>query len=876
MDQDTLPDPATFQNILEGISVSDQEIGNACRNQIEFLRINHLKALFELCAAAIQQPNATKTVLYNSLVVLNRALKPDYQISLTDVRKQWFSDDYQKAREYTKFSVVECVKSEWIEVRNQAALAISYLLIIELEKWSDLFPFFVNQLYSESCPGSAKSGIIATFTEVFQNGYVFNPNTKLEEIPKEFYGLGQFILVQLGSDIHDEQIHLQCLQCIYSMIDTIPQFFKEINFINQLLHTLELRFPSATERLYRRFHYLMFLIFKKFHDFDSSFMKIVFELTVKGFKSLYRSISMDFWGYIYLYEKKNLPSDGRPPFFNTLTAAQHLVPLLLGNIQDIIEPENDQYNDPDALDWNHFAVWTLKRFLKADIYVQTANSQKLNILPMIIQFLDFYMDQEDSMVVSLICLYGLQAICLNKKNHTEMLDSYLPKQFNYILYKCNHPTQRVSTVALMLLCSFIKTYNILASKNDFAQQIFHLVLGLIDREDLIINEQAVKLIATCASSFPIDTVPSFYGNYIEIFNKMNKSPFYIDSNLVSHPYKILYVLFTNIINHSESLKSSLPELNKCALSLLTLMLDQLRQSFGLMIQYQYQLSSAILRLITCLIKFLGESSSNFIENIIQTFVDIINHHDSLIEDALNVLAIIFSSCRNNFIRYQAPILDCLQRCISIPNPSIIGSTAFTIGLFFKFAKSMGYDYVVQPTQKLFNLLLDPYVDNRRSYYAQVVYSIALIIEGVGKLIPLNYRDEYLNKILTLSGAPFNPNNADEMEEIVLMFGSVSYGLKALITVFNDEEGFMQRFESQRKRNKIILYLIQIAKLKAYSEETMFNHFGLLLKFINITGSKFNVSLHNAYIKNFVQRGEESHDVNLKLIAKRISSELDRM
>ena len=111
------------------------------------------------------------------------------------------------------------------------------------------------------------------------------------------------------------------------------------------------------------------------------------------------------------------------------------------------------------------------------------------------------------------------------------------------------------------------------------------------------------------------------------------------------------------------------------------------------------------------------------------------------------------------------------------------------------------------------------MDNTRDYYADVVHSIALIIEGLKSRFPEKARDSYVNKLIELSRVPIDFSDQDEVEEKTSVLYKVAYGFYVLLTVYKDDKEFLGifRIQSKQKKNVITEFLKFIGANEFYKK-----------------------------------------------------------
>ena len=877
MAESDVPNLDQFRAILSNLSSQNQQIGQEARAAIDYLQATKLRDLILLCAMEIETYFSNENIVFFALIVLNRALKPNPAIPRTIVLNSWMSQEFEQARNLTKSSLINCIRSGTEMVQNQAALTITYVLSIELELWSDLLSYLVNRLISNESSINEKLGILSTFIEIFSSRLIFYSSIKPEFLPECFKTLTYFLLSSISITNLSNQICLKCTACLYEEITCIPQFFENVNIILEILNALEKRLPIADNVLYRKFHHIILFLLMSYKDlalqYENQFAQKVFYLIGNGLFSNYRSISIDCLGCIYKREKLT-------GHFDFSHKASHLfTQSLLLNLSEIYEPDEESYNPPDLNNWNYYSSLTLKRFHKVDGIVDHDNQFVLNNT---IRFIQDFTVKENSMHTSLSSLYALDSLCIGKKHHSKLLDETITQYFPYIMIKSKSNYQRVAVQALVVLDKVVKYHSLLFKSLDYSNPIFELITYLIENGDEVVNEYAGYVIRDCALRFDPDTIFELFPQFRNIFNKMISNEDYMKSCNHSIPYMILSDLYQNIhdFTYSKEGKENKEELMKVsAYQLLELTIVKLRESFGLLYDDLIELRASILYLMANVLYYLKNKASSLMENILRLLVDIIYNCNDLTEEALFVMSAVFYNCKENLIAYQQPLLSCMEYAIKIPNPRIIGQTALTLGDFFKNIGSNALSFMEKPTVKLYELMLDPNVDNRKDYYSNVISGIASIISGAGKQFPQNERDIYFQKLKELSQITFDIRNNIEVEEMQKLYSSLAYGYQVLIIRFRDDEEFMNGFiinKGRRKNNCVLIFLQNVYVRKAFSSSNIKVYLKLLDTFIPVFGKRFNAQIQNYNIKQLVIEGQHTQAQETRDLASSLSQIIEEL
>lgn len=857
------PSSEEFQEILDGLFIeSNGTEVNECQMKIDYMLSEEIIDLFGCCANAIEQPCATMLTVFNALIVLKRALSPTSKYSLLTVQKKWLSNEFLQSRNLTKHSVVYCLSHDHLAVRNEAAHCITLILLIEQEGWADLIPYLINTLKEDDICDSLKSGIISTFKEIFSYPWKL---FCFKTIPNELFDFFQFLLFQISYPGLDQDKYIDCAICLESMICQIPNFFMKNNDtvknINDILDALESTFQYSEEKLYRKFHHIMLAILREYYELSDEFMERIAEFALKGLYSNFRSVSIDFWCEVYKLEKNR-----NKQFKHTLIASEKLTRTLLEINLELKDPEQTNYVQPDITDWNHYSCKLLKMFVKAalisDPNIQYEATQL--ILSDIFDFLQFCVDDAEKEMPTLLAFISvMSSICT--RNNPKELNEVLFSNFGFILECCHHPLERVSVNSLMLLNKFIKKDYDTLSSPELAAGIFNTVFDQIHSENEQIIAYLIRIMKNCCINFPIDANIYYYDDYMRIVNEMMSSDFILNCWLNGKAYSILTQYFISFIN-VDTKSHDLTDIMQRGQSWLDEATNYLVTSFGLMVNSLDTLQTEIYFFIGMLIKLLEEKANDLIGKIIEIMLKILNSHPNFIEETFSVLTVITYKNHIKILESIQQIFDLIEFGFNTESPIIIGESALLIGSLFGKLKTQGIPYLESNTSRLFELLNDPNVDNKRDYYGNVVLAVALIIEGVGKqYFPNELKENYIGKLIELSHSRFDVDDYNEMEEISRVFIGVAYGFYVILKVYGDYTIFNSKGPRRNPKNEIVEFLIYVGKNNPLivNQGSILNYLKLIKKFVILTKSIFNIKLNSTWVKRIIEIGKNSDDEKCK-------------
>lgn len=880
------PTPEEFQNILNGLfpqlsndcSPVSMEFMKECHSKIEYMLSHELCDLFGCCASSIQQPNATKVIIFSAIIVLKRALKPSSMTDIKTVRKDWFSPKFSEVRRITKYSIVQCLGSEYDVVRNEAASCVTFLLSIEQDEWGDLIPFLIENLNSNN--SYFKSGIVATFKEIFDSNLFFNDKMTIPSCFARLPELVHFLTFQISYPGLDKEKYLECAECLYLMLVKIPRFFLDDleKSVSLVLNSLGIAFPYAEIELYRKFHFIMLQIFENYFDFPNVFMDRVFDFLVKGLSSNFRATSIDFWNYVYKFEKG--VKYNYEKFHFTKIVSKELVRPFLQMLLDLIYPSNDNYVPNEFPNWNKYLIQVLSGFVKAAI--KTKDTSDNPVIISCIEFINTCRNQEQQTLFSILgAISALNVIC--QEGNPKELTITLNLQFPFIIESCYSTSKRVQINALLLLNKFIRKQRHTVSKEDYKLKIFQVVIDLIpSQDDLVIKIIMEMMIDLCYSLSKLSKLNSFE-KIMEVFQTSLSNEYFFNSEFVGKPYKILSKYFDSIVGsdfesliknmHSRGYNSysmgndskletdyqtNMEKLKSSAKSLLNQSLIDLENSFKLIILSVKLLQSSIFDLIISLLLFLKSEAFDYIEKIFKLMFNIVNFKSDYIEEVYLIIGTICNIAPNKINQYITEILKSIDIGLKSQSPITIGNSAYLIGLVFNTIGVEGGEYLGTSVDLLFSLFTDPHVDNQRDYYSKVIRAIGLIMEGVGSAFQIDKRDTYAQKLIDLILMPINKDDLSQKYEVEQVFSSVAYGFTVLYKNYGNDKRFLEVFKF-KKFNKICLFLKRVYKENVYDKydkSQMEDYICLINQFINTTQSEFNISLSCSEIKSLILDAKE--------------------
>lgn len=859
------PSTEEFQEILDGLFTEGSM--EQCKEKIMYMiseSSQTLNDLFRCCATAIQQPNATKRIIYNALVVLKRPITPSKDTTLDKVREKWFSEPFSESRRLTKESLVMCLTSEFFEVRNEAAHCITYLLIIEQYNWEDLIPFLIKKLDLPTTSGDAKFGIIATFKEIFNTSEIFNPGFEYDQIPSSFADLFMFLVNQLSIEDLDQEIYIECTQCLDNMLTQIPQFFVPdiVNNLQNILSSVEKTFPTAELALFRQYHFLMITIFETFYKFADEFIDRITLFALNGFESDFNAVSIDFWKYFYIVEKKNDYKDEDKFHYFRKESSEKVLDAILNLNLRLKDEENLDYQPPEINDWNYHCSIVMNKIVKASI-IGDPDQNDDKIAENIYNYINYCLNEGEKNLSTLLAIIAaISSICV--KNCHKQCDDYFCEFFPFIIECCQNECPRVSVNSLDVLNKFIRRKFIIASKPEFLEKIFNVVNFQIDSKNEIIISKLIKIMISCSETFQCNVNSEHYKDFYDIVTKMLSNEMILNSNLNGKAYSILNKYFINFNEHIFSDESSIEN----GKALLDFSLDNLRGTLDFMTPEIESLQIEVLYLIQTLIKFLQAEAEAYLEKIIKLILTILKKQ-CFIEDCFTVLTSIAYSNKNKILDFIEPILASIEIGFDTKSPLIIGKSSLLIGAVFFNLGPLGEDYIENSFDQLFRLLEDPDVDNTRDYYADVVHSIALIIEGLKSRFPEKARDSYVNKLIELSRVPIDFSDQDEVEEKTSVLYKVAYGFYVLLTVYKDDKEFLGifRIQSKQKKNVITEFLKFIGANEFYKKRIL-NYLKLINAFVRATESTFCGQIRNNSIYKILEYGLDSKNDKIIGLAKK--------
>lgn len=872
-----------FEYIISNLFCENEELRNQCRSVIDNLLSQNSVLIFLQCSQAALQPNATKITLYNVLVLLKRALINFHQLSYAEARQRWFSGEFQQVREGVKTSSLFCLNSDHVEVRNLAANVITLILEIEKQDWKDFFIYFVDQLCFQNVSSSLKFGIIELMKDVILSDLIFSPNQDPASFPREkLDSLFEYMCSIINLPNLELGVYFQVVECISSWFDKFPQYFLPNleKYVVLILNSLGGSFPFADEKLYRNYHHLMLLLFKKYYQFADNFVKTLANYTMRGFQSQFNFISLDFWASVYQHEKKlhNVVHDlNHDPFHFTRLATEHLYQSYL---YAILNYQQD-VTDPDYLslkDASYLSSRALKRFTKSFLLSDDENYRIL--VTEIQKFIELMNQQEQTLNTIAAQLYAINSTCTIKNGH---LDEFAAMYFLRIIENCKYPNDAIKVIALKVLAKYLKNHvNFCADRNT---AIFDVIdFNLTNRNEKVL-ERTFNLFWACCKYFPTGAKLNVYENLFDLFMKAQSNEFILDSPLNHLPRCIIASFFDSLKEvqmGTEANRQKKENLIVASKKLLNITLADLSKGLGMLLNHQQSYIASCIKLLQQLLNFLGLDCSDCIEGVYKLMVNIIFHLPNYMEDAIFVLITI---CELNIPSLKVPeflesVMNCCQHAMTSGNPYLIGKGALLLGWLFKFMKQMGERFLRDCLPYTFELFIDEKIDNRRDYYANVVGTIGIIIGAVGhSCFPIEYRDQYFEKIIQLSQQRYDTSDANDMEEISVVFVACAIGFTNLLVTYQHDDEFLQRFHYKRYGSivtEFIGYLAPSDTRKAYKESQLMVYLELLENFIKVFESKYNAALNSRKVKRVITDAAESKNPKLKKKGQLLLRILERL
>jgi hypothetical protein len=342
------------------------------------------------------------------------------------------------------------------------------------------------------------------------------------------------------------------------------------------------------------------------------------------------------------------------------------------------------------------------------------------------------------------------------------------------------------------------------------------------------------------------TVSSNLPFFRHLFEKLTASPEVSASDLAQLPYQ----RFGQLIRHTDN--SSIPLI----VELLHQMLDFAPGVFTHQDEGPTGPThrSGFLWLIADICHRLGVSAEQCIDAIMNMILSILRREYlfEVYDDTLDILYVIMDNCPSASALHQGETLGALEAMMNTQSPTTMGKAARVIGTFFLRQGTKALGFVEGPLTKLIELMEDPSVGVKTRYYADVIYGIGLIVDGIRDGLLVEIREVFARRLEVLAVVPIDPDDLGDLEVGAYLFEQIAAGFAVLIRAYgNNNVGFVKSFE----RSCVVRLCQNVNRSMAYNEMTLRAIYEMLKGVARVDPKGVNIFLQGVWVKGLLEAGK---------------------
>lgn len=837
-----------FISQIDNINNPDVSLRQNAEQFLDNFLAEDIISFLSLCSYVINLPESTVNIIYCSLIAINQCVNPIFTHQAKSLREAWLKDEENTMamRNSLKTSLLNCLDSTEVFIRNKAAQLIAIILFIELEEWNDIFSYMVLNFISGSISQQVKNGIRRTFIEIFRLN-MFNPETPADVIPKEFVDLFEFIVEDIKI-LESQQEMLDCVECIEELLRCIPQMFCDKDYVLKVIGAIEATIPKGDIELNRKFHFLMITLIDTYYEIRDQFIDRIIGITYAGMQHKFSHVSISFWHFVAEYEKEKQKN-----FEVTQKAAVCL-------IDPILELMNIEINEDDDLESFSFLILFCAYQVLGNFYNYSPKEISVK--------LKFFIDERlflEDISSQISVLFAICSLCIGGSAFHQTIEAityYLPR----ILCIGNSESNKIKYVTTFTLIRIVKVFPEICQDKEIIQPIFHLLEKGICSEDEGVIRKSFELISLMLKRFRILFIDELYFGFINFFNISLENEFIKENDFIYLPYNMLFYLIkqVSIDNHYDDLMQLLNSLH----IQLAEVLDDFSETTG---NYYIIHQQNVISSMRFLVEKLGKYVIPKLKEIRNQIFLIFNRSKyELYDDALKFLSdSLIIDDPVNVMEYAPTLNELLQKAIQTQNNQTIGFAMLLYGDIFNKVGSQVFYMLEEPLKFMFTLLFDQDAERLSTPYAQVVEAVSQVVGGLKKDFPPDYAQNYVTLLVDLSMVPteYIQSGQCEKEDVISLLDAIFFGFTNM-TIYYRDDPYLRKFE-----RPVINLIKKVYKAKIF-EDRLINVICIYLSWIiPIDGRHLNTQLNHKDILHLLDEGIQVEDKKIRSYAEIIKKKI---
>ena len=828
----SLPSVSEFATEVEKLLVPDLRVRKAAEDNLIQLFNSHAKDLLGLCAQCIVCQGVTDRQIYCALIVMWKCMHgPPFVM----FKKRWLDASFEALRNAIKAGLFECLRSEDVSVRNQAARLLAYVQKCEKDVSTEVFDALNHMVTGGDSVLSQRLGGLQTYKEVIEMKIYDS-----KEIPQEWQEMAKVIVDRIGTEgtgLEGVQI---CCEVLRAFIKQYKAVYYGLDRVGYVLQAIERRLPMANGKICEILYDIMLDLVFEFYREAETFMEKIYHITMEiGVQLGYGIQSLSFWNRLVKQERDRVRRGRGESKGYSKTAAKALVPLCLHVMSRMT-----------GIDYSHEIAWSSCPSAAATRLLHTLiDVSQAECWDMVSKFVEQKMAQEDDSgnFLALSGIFGLIRGYAVSEAH-----QFVARMYPFVCRMTKSPNLSICHLAFRCI------RDVYASESRefygsplYIGQTFQAIAESAARPDKTegILETELSVLELMSTNLSIGIIQAQVRDFIRLFEILIAEPTVKKSPLIKEPYKIIGNIFVRLPCTDENRRPLLAYLNT--------LLSQGRQVFDQFqddVTYACERQAGYLWLVGDLVKALKAASKPAMQTILEMCLTILST-SSMAEvhtEALETIVFLYKYCPISTECREADVLNVVEVCIKQGSPEIIGKVSYLLCQFFMERKESACQYLEKPLRVLIGLLCADGVDPRRRSYCEVVYAIGRICESMGSYFPEPAANTYLTKLCELVNVPIDKESNTEREQAAFLYEVIATGLVVFIKHF---EAMGNKDAMKKLQDPVFTLAKKVDFVQTFTPMTLIALFEMLTLFGQATTKPrdANVKLNNIHIKNIIAK-----------------------
>jgi hypothetical protein len=211
----------------------------------------------------------------------------------------------------------------------------------------------------------------------------------------------------------------------------------------------------------------------------------------------------------------------------------------------------------------------------------------------------------------------------------------------------------------------------------------------------------------------------------------------------------------------------------------------------------------------------------------------------------DALCIIMEKYPEAMIEREAAVLGALEHAMKSEEPRTMGKVAFALGTFFYKGSRVVQHFLDKPLGILMTMLLDQTVPVKTTYFRDVVWAIAMVVEKMDAIEDV--RSAFEQRLCELAGVPVDRNSETDLEGGEHLYEAVAFGFTAVLST--EDDGL-----DSRVVERIKLFCRNVAVSGIETEMVLGAVYSMIEALADRGGRKVNMTVQNRGIRKLIEIG----------------------